>query len=113
MLLHFASSELVDHLVEVVKLFSITVMGWLPWAWLVEEGLKFGLHVGYLLLVRLVTEQVGPAYSVAFFDRVCMAKSFLSSLHDGLSLNQILCRIRVTRNRLCFLALEPCRCLVS
>ena len=84
MLLHFASSELVDHLVEVVKLFSITVMGWLPWAWLVEEGLKFGLHVGYLLLVRLVTEEISSACSVAIFYRIRVLQSLLGPLDDGI-----------------------------
>ena len=113
MLLHFASSDLVNHLVEVVKLFSVSLVGGLPGAWLVKESLKFSLHVGYLLLVRFVTEQISSAYSIALFDRVCMAKSLLGSLNDGLCLYQIFCRVRVARNRLCFLTLEPCRCFVS
>ena len=113
MFLHFAASDLVDHLVEVVKLFSVSMMGWLSWTWLIEQGLKFGLHVGNLLLVRLVTEKVGPTYSIALLNRVCMAQSLLGSLDDGLCLNQILCLVRVAGNRLCFLALEPCRRLAS
>ena len=56
MLLDFTSSELVNHLVKVVKLFSVSFMSGLPGAWLVEERLKLGLHVRNFLLVSLISE---------------------------------------------------------